>query len=209
MALAVAAGEGAGKGSMPLSRDYVCREGAPVLNRVDRAIFRYTYFARCMDCGFCHDWCCSHGVDVDVPKMQAILAMRDGLADVVATPVEHWFEPELRTDAEFPGGQFTRTRQVHGRCVFLNRTGRGCSLHKFALDKGINYHQVKPFMSSLFPLTFDGGLLTVAEEIAMRTLVCRDQGSSCYAGVRSELEYYFGASLVAELDRMADRVVIA
>jgi hypothetical protein len=53
---------------------------------------------------------------------------------------------------------------------------------------------------SLFPVTFDGGLLHPSNEIADRSLQCIDDGPTLYEGVRSEIQYYFGAGLVAELD---------
>lgn len=187
----------------PLARPHVCRDGAPTLNRVDPAIFEFTYFAACMSCGFCHDWCCTHGVDVDLPKVNAILARKDEIARFTGIAPALWFDGNVQADREVPGGQFMRTRIHNGRCVFLNSAGRGCQLHSFALDQGVEYHQLKPFMSSLFPLTFNDGLLTVADEIAGRYLVCRDQGVSCYEGVRGELAYYFGEGLVQELDALA------
>jgi hypothetical protein len=73
-------------------------------------------------------------------------------------------------------------------------------LHTFALGRGVDYHEIKPMVCSLFPVTFDGGLLHPSNEIADRSLQCIDDGPTLYEGVRSEIEYYFGAGLVAELD---------
>ena len=56
-------------------------------------------------------------------------------------------------------------------------------------------------MSTLFPLTFDYGLLHASNEIEDRSLQCIDDGPTLYRGVRDEIAWYFGASLVAELDR--------
>ena len=58
---------------------------------------------------------------------------------------------------------------------------------------------------SLFPVTFDGGLLHPSNEIADRSLQCIDDGPTLYEGVRSEIEFYFGTALVAELDAMNAR----
>jgi hypothetical protein len=73
-------------------------------------------------------------------------------------------------------------------------------LHAFALEKGLDYHDLKPVLSTLFPLTFDDGVLHVMDEVEDRTLVCLGQGPTLYRGVRAELEYYFGPSFVEELD---------
>ena len=75
-------------------------------------------------------------------------------------------------------------------------------LHTFALGRGIDYHEIKPMVCSLFPVTFDGGLLHPSNEIEDRSLQCIDDGPTLYQGVRSEIEFYFGAGLVAELDAL-------
>ena len=48
-----------------------------------------------------------------------------------------------------------RTQVKDGRCVFLNRQARGCKVHSYCLDKGLDYHLLKPLVSILFPVTFD------------------------------------------------------
>ena len=45
--------------------------GGPVLSAVDPRIFTLRYFTHCMACGFCHDACCHHGVDVDLGQCGA------------------------------------------------------------------------------------------------------------------------------------------
>ena len=51
--------------TLALSRTYPCRGGGPVLWAAERRIFSLRYFRDCMACGFCHDACCAHGVDID------------------------------------------------------------------------------------------------------------------------------------------------
>ena len=80
--------------------------------------------------------------------------------------------------------------------------GRGCMLHKLALVKGLDYHDLKPMVSALFPLTFGEGTLTVADEVSDGTLVCLGAFAAVYRGGRGELLYYFGPDLVAELDAL-------
>jgi hypothetical protein len=75
-------------------------------------------------------------------------------------------------------------------------------LHSFALERGLDYHELKPMVSSLFPVTFDWGLLHPSNEISDRSLQCIDDGPTIYRGVRGEIEWYFGAPLVVELDEM-------
>lgn len=191
-----------------LSHPYDCRGGAPVIDRVDTAIFRQRYFVYCMKCEYCHDSCCQYGADIDVENVARVEAYAPELERYTGVPRERWWTGEWTTDAEFPGGKQTRTRVEDGACVFRNRHGRGCMLHSFALERGLDYHDLKPLVSSLFPVTFDWGLLHPSNEIRDRSLQCIDDGPTLYRGVRSEIEWYFGEGLVAELDAI-ERVVLA
>ena len=156
----------------------------------------------CMQCSYCHDSCCQYGVDVDVQNVARLEARADEIAAFTGVPRERWFTDEWTDDREFPGGRHTRTRVEDGACVFRNRTGRGCRIHSFALERGIDYHELKPMVSVLFPVTFDGGLLHPSNEIADRSLQCYGDGPSLYRGVRDEIGWYFGADLVTELDAL-------
>ena len=185
-----------------LRRDYICRYGAPVLRAADDAIFGLRYFARCMSCDFCEDACCAHGVDVDEPTVLRILARADALERATGAPRDAWFEPGFASDAEHPGGRYTRTRVRDGRCVFRARGARGCVLHAHALASGVDYHELKPMVSALFPLTFDDGLLHASSEAEDGTLRCGGDGPTLYRGARDELAHYFGDALVRELDAL-------
>ena len=57
-------------------------------------------------------------------------------------------------------------------------------------------------MSTLFPLTFEYGVLAASNEIVDGSLVCSGEGHTAYRGSRSEVDHYFGPELVAELDRL-------
>jgi Fe-S-cluster containining protein len=194
----------------PLSKPYVCRGGAPVIDRVDTAIFVRTYFMDCMGCSYCHDSCCQYGADVEGDIMPRVMAHADAIEAYTSVPRDRWFRGgasvEWTPDGEFPGGRQTRTRIEieggEGACVFRSKTARGCMLHSFALGRGLDYHEVKPMVCSLFPVTFDDGLLHPSNEIEDRSLQCIDDGPSLYEGVRDEIAYYFGPELVAELDAL-------
>jgi len=186
----------------PLDRAYPCRWHAPVVDRVDTAIFEHRYFTHCMDCTFCHDSCCQYGADVDGTNVARLDAVSDELARYTGVPPDHRFTGEWNEDVEFPGGRQTRTRVRDGACVFRNRTARGCAIHSFAVARGVDYHDLKPIVCVLFPVTFDYGLLHCSNEIEDRSLQCYGEGPTIYEGVRSEIEWYFGAGLVAELDAL-------
>lgn len=191
---------------LPLSRAYPSRDGTPVLSSVDTAIFTRTFFGACLACGFCHDACCDHGVDVEVTTVARILREAAALEPLVGTPSELWFTHELERDRDFPGGAYRRTAVVDGACVFRNRRGRGCLLHAHCLSTRRDYHELKPLVSSLFPLTFGDGLLSLSNELSTEDspFVCAVEGPSVYRAQRSELAWYFGEDLVRELDAIAE-----
>jgi hypothetical protein len=200
-----------------LTRSYAARNGVPVLARVDTLVFERRYFTHCLDCTHCDDWCCSFGVDVDLENVERLKKHADGIEAFTGIPRSEWLDGVHVPDGDYPGGGNQRTRAVDGGCVFLDRGprssprrqwgGRGCMLHRYALEKGIDYHEVKPLMSSLFPLSFEGAepgdrdcTLRAAGEVEDDELVCSDEGPTLYRGARNELLYYFGEELVAELD---------
>ena len=185
-----------------LGHSYACRWGAPVIDRVDTAIFVRRYFVDCMRCQYCHDSCCQYGADIDGENVARVEAHAAELESYTGVARGRWWTGEWNDDREFPGGRQTRTRVEDGACVFRSRRGRGCMLHSFALERGLDYHDLKPMVSSLFPVTFDGGLLHPSNEIVDRSLQCIDDGPTLYRGVRGEVEWYFGAAMVAELDGM-------
>jgi hypothetical protein len=185
-----------------LSRAYACRWGAPEVNRVHTGIFRERYFMHCMECSYCFDSCCAFGVDVDATNVARLEAHREGLEAFTGIPRARWFTGTWTDDPEFPGGRHTRTRVEGGTCVFRSGAGRGCLIHSYALSRGVDYHELKPMVSVLFPVTFDGGLLHASGEIEDRSLRCYGDGPTVYRGVRGEIAWYFGRSLVEELDRL-------
>ncbi|MBL8865325.1 MAG: hypothetical protein KF873_18745 [Gemmataceae bacterium] len=206
--------------AVPLSRPYACRYGAPVLDRVNPKIFTYTYYMHCMDCGFCNDSCCQYGADIEVPRLRALEALRPELEAYLGVPRERWFldgdgEDDLGIldEPEYPGGAYTRTavaplpdgRSSHNKeaCVFLDPVGRGCRIHRFALERGIDVHDIKPMVCLFFPLCHGEGELRPAIEFEINDLICQGPGPTLYEASRDEVRYYFGDELVAELDRLA------
>jgi hypothetical protein len=185
-----------------LPRAFPSRYGVPILRAVDPTIFARRYFTHCLQCTFCNDWCCQFGVDVDRHHVDRILAHAEALEAYTGIPRTRWFTGEREPDADVPGGETWRTQVQHGACVFLNRTGRGCLLHAFCLDQGIDHHELKSIVDCLFPLTFEAGVLCPALEAEAGELVCLDSGPTLYRGTRDELAHFFGSDLVAVLDAM-------
>jgi len=185
---------------IPLCRSYPSRYGVPQIKAVDPRVFRVRYYTHCLACTFCHDWCCTEGVDVDRVHHAAIMDAADPLEAFLGVPRSSWFTSAYEEDDEVPGGGSYRTAVVKGACVFLNRAGRGCRLHAFCVDQALDYHDLRSMVDCLFPITYAGRLLTVADEVLDGSLVCLDTGPTIYRGLRHELEHYFGNAFVRELD---------
>jgi hypothetical protein len=188
-----------------LSRAYPSLFGAPILSAVDPRIFTLRYFTHCMACGFCADQCCSYGVDVDTGNMARLRALGPAFAAKIAAPPGAWFTPEITADAEFPGGLHARTNVVDGACVFRAKDARGCAIHAHCLEAGLDYHDYKPMVSVLFPLTFEHGVLVASSEAIDGSLICAGDGPSLYDGAREELAYYFGEDFIEEIDALRAR----
>lgn len=204
--------------AVPLSRSYVCRFGAPVIDQVDPRIFTLTYFGQCMDCTFCHDACCQYGADTEIPRVRELEKYQAELEAYIGIPRSEWFREDpddfgILPEPEYPGGLYTRTQVVditperspHNKeaCVFLDPVGRGCLIHRFALDREIQVHEIKPMVCLLFPVSFAKQVLGPAYEFDLEDeLVCEGHGVPLYRSARPDIEYYFGAELVAELDRL-------
>lgn len=183
------------------------RYGVPVVARVDVSIFEKRYFTHCLSCTFCVDRCCSFGVDVDLLHKAEIERRAEAIEAYTGVPRGRWFGPDVIEDPEMPGGGAVRTQVEGGACVFLDRQDRGCLLHRYCTDMGIDYRSVKSFVDCLFPLTVTDATLAPADEVDDRTLVCVGTGPTLYEGLRDELRYYFGDPLLRQLDALyeADR----
>jgi len=189
-----------------LGRDYPSIFGAPVIRAVDPDIFALRYFTHCMACGFCKDQCCNYGVDIDAANMDRLRGLGASFEAFAGTLSSQWFTAQLTDDVEFPSGRHGRTRAVDGKCVFADRVGRGCKIHAYCLENGLDYHLYKPMVSILFPLTFEHGALVPSPEAVDGSLICAGDGPTVYEGVRGEVARYFGDELIAALDALQGAV---
>ena len=197
----------------------------PVIERVDVDIFVFTFAPDCMthqcrcvteDDRARNDACCQHGADVLLPEKAAILrrareitsVMRDGRRDPA-----HWFDerdPELDPDA--PQGIILRTATSDladdtSGCVFLEHTGeRGCGLHRAALVHGFTPSEVKPRVCRLYPLSWDKRSLGLSPDFD-RYSCANDTGPTVYRLMRGAIVEVFGDELIAELDRVEEKVL--
>lgn len=192
---------------LPLRHEYV--SGNMAISFVHRDIFLKKYFARCLECSFCHDWCCSFGADVDILNVDKIQQHREQIMPFIRPSEADWFDEGYTYYEEYAGNQFTRIKTHGPRCVFISKDQRGCGLHRFAISQQLDYHEIKPLVCILFPLSFGEGILTIAPELDDNSLVCAGEGVSVYRSLRSEVEYYFGHELIGELDEMEQNVLKA
>jgi hypothetical protein len=189
-----------------LSQKYVCCFGKPIIDSVDSEIFLRTYFFDCLNCGFCNDMCCNYGVDIDIENYQRIQKFTEQLEDFTKIKKENWFKDEIIEDDEFPGGAYLRTQVSEGKCVFWDKKNRGCMIHSFCNSIKMDFHLLKPIVSTLFPITFDNGLLHPSSEVDDNTLVCLNVGVSLYRGIRNDLLFYFGQEFIDELDNIESQL---
>lgn len=176
----------------------------PQLTHVDPEVFTLRYFGACMACDFCHDSCCQHGCDVNLDEREKILAVKDELKAFVDAPPERWFGDEIEEDPEVPTGRVVRTTTEHGSCVFKSKTSRGCGIHALALKTGRDYHQLKPMVCWMFPVSWDQKVLKPSDDVK-DGLVCAGGGLTLYEAARDELRVVFGDGLIGELDALSRR----
>jgi Fe-S-cluster containining protein len=168
------------------------------IHNVDENILTARYFAHCLDYG-CRDCCCGYGCPADLTEVERIMAFREELEKRLGRKAEEWFSaPEV--NADYPSGYVRRTVVYNGLCVFHDWSARGCLLHSFALEKNINPREIKPMVCFMFPLTWDGDYLHVAE--FLDELPCKQQGELILDATRDEVKYYLGDALASEIDAL-------
>jgi Fe-S-cluster containining protein len=156
----------------------------------------------------CNADCCSGGVYADLAERDEILKHTD-LVRAQMDPDQLrdtalWFEAEPIEDADYPSGKAIGTELHNDRCVFLNSKGM-CVLQKAAAAAGLDRYALKPFYCWLYPVTIDGGELTLHDpEYAERPSCCSygDSGPlSVFDVCEEELVLALGEEGVEELRR--------
>ncbi len=192
--------------------------------RVDRNIFVRRVVADCMSHGCVQladegvalprprpllEACCQYGADVDLAERDNILAHAPqirSLLDVAAQDAP-WFTTEVQVDPDYPSGQHVRTA-THQRtdgevgCVFLAHDRRGCAIHRAALEGGWDFHQVKPHICRLFPMSYEDDAICISDDYEDYDCADAAGAPTLYRVARPTLDAVFGAELVAALDRV-------
>lgn len=154
------------------------------------------------------DACCQYGCDVDLQERAAIEA-RGGEIRALLSPSARearWFDPEEEVDADYPSGRVVRTEVHEGGCIFLAHDRRGCAIHRAALEGGWDLRGVKPAICRLFPVSYQGDTIIIAEEFPEYSCAHVD-GPTLYRLTRDTLAELFGEDLVVAMDAAEAQVL--
>lgn len=154
------------------------------------------------------DACCQYGCDVDLRERAAIEARGGEIRALLLPEVRdaRWFDPEEEVDADYPSGRVVRTEVHEGGCIFLAHDRRGCAIHRAALEGGWDFRGVKPAICRLFPLSYEGDTIMIAEEYPEYSCAHVD-GPTLYRLTRDTLAELFGEPLVAAMDAAEAQVL--
>jgi hypothetical protein len=189
----------------------------PRFRRAERAIFVRRVVADCMShrCRLRTDGdrvkldaCCQYGADVDVGERDAILARASQLRAILAPEVRDlpWFTTSERVDADFPSGRHVRTATHGDGCIFQAHDGRGCAIHRAAIEGDWAFDGVKPHICRLFPMSYAGQDLVVSDDYPDYSCADEPGAPTLYRVARDTIGAVFGAELVAALDAAERRV---
>ncbi|MCX7983953.1 MAG: DUF3109 family protein [Bacteroidetes bacterium] len=142
---------------------------------VDPELFTLRFLPQCSMCN-CNGMCCREGVYVDLEEKSRILDHSSLILQYMepnqVREPSQWFDENVQPDPDFPSGFCDGTQVANGGCVFLNSKGL-CTLQITAMQEGMSKYALKPFYCFAFPLTLDGGVLTMYEpEFANRPECC-------------------------------------
>ena len=154
------------------------------------------------------DACCQYGCDVDLHERAAIEAHAGDIRALLRSEAQgvRWFDTEEEIDPDYPSGRVVRTEVLGGGCIFLAHDRRGCAIHRASLEVGWDMRGVKPAICRLFPLSYEGDTILIAEEYEEYSCA-HVEGPTLYRITRDTFAELFGAELVAALDRVEARVL--
>jgi Fe-S-cluster containining protein len=152
--------------------------------------------------------CCQYGADIDLVERDNVLRHADQIRALL-TPAARdapWFTTEIQIDPDYRSGQhvrtatFTRADGVTG-CVFLAHDRRGCAIHRAALEGEWDFHEVKPHICRLFPMSYEGDAICISDDYEDYDCADAPGAPTLYRVARDTLAAVFGPELVAALDR--------
>lgn len=183
-----------------LKQTFNSRYGLPAVSKVETDIFTFKYYDKnCFDNNTCNDICCSEGVLMDIRSFEQLLKYKDK-PEFKHIDWDYYFKKDLLA----AGGLGCDSRVVNGTCAFRNTGGRGCLIHKFSLESGMDFRDIKFLYCCFFPADiFDGELLSYSNLLRRKGyLNCEGGNSTVYETSKNDIEYYFGQGLINELDNI-------
>ena len=103
----------------------------------------------------CSAACCLGGVYADISERKKILDHHQLIGKYLDETQPHdpslWFEEREFEDADFPSGRCVGTREINGKCAFLDKQKR-CSLQVAATEEGMHRWFFKPLYCVLYPI---------------------------------------------------------
>jgi hypothetical protein len=195
-----------------LSKSYPSRYGLPVVDGIDTDIFSTRYpSAGCMGMD-CNDICCSGGAIMDIVAFNKLKEFREyeEFKNIA------WESISFEKEQYYPGGLGCYTPIVDGMCVFKNRASRGCGIHSFCFEKGIEVRELKFFACCIFPVEVNrvqdkSHILTVGYELRHEgfDFDCKFTGdSTVYECARDDICYYFGKELIDVIDGLKKQLLM-
>lgn len=152
--------------------------------------------------------CCQYGADVDLAEREAILGHREQIRALLLPAAQDapWFTEQVEVDPDYPSGRHVRTATHNGGCVFLSHDRRGCAIHRAAIEGGWDFHQVKPHICRLFPMSYEGDAICISDDYEDYDCADAAGAPSLYRVARDTLAAVFGPALVDALDRVEAEV---
>jgi Fe-S-cluster containining protein len=182
----------------------------PRFRHVEAEIFTRTLVADCMT-HQCQnlaprraqlDACCQYGADVDVRERDAILSHADQLRSLLRpeAAAAPWFTEQEEIDVDYPSGRHVRTAVFGDGCVFLAHDQRGCAIHRASIEGDWDFHNIKPNICRLFPLTYDTDSILISDDYRDYSCAFEAHAPTLYRVQRSTLGAIFGIELVTAMD---------
>jgi len=155
-----------------------------------------------------YDACCQSGCDVDVGERDAINAKAGDIAPLLRAEVKGlpWFDTDEVVDADYPSGRVVRTKTWNDGCIFLAHDRRGCAIHRASIEKGWDFHGIKPNICRLFPLSYMTDTIVVADEYPDYSCA-HGGGITLYRFARTDLGAIFGDALVVAMDAAEAKIL--
>jgi len=154
----------------------------------------------------CASTCCLGGVYADVGEREKIIANKGLIArymdETQPSDPQLWFEETEQADDDFPSGRCVGTREINGKCAFLDRLGR-CSLQVAAIGEGLHRWSFKPLYCILYPIEISGKTVKFDDLLQGDEQCCSVSGRfdiPLFEACRDELTHLLGQEGFRQLE---------